>query len=218
MIITAIRNKADVYNVGDIRTINMGSFGTQTIRIANKSTPSECSDSDFSQTACGYVFEFVDSIDKHIISYYNQVDMDEYLDTTVYNALPETLKNAIVNTKVVTGHGQNSQSNTISYKKIYMLSPHEVWEDVDNDPYSGISILDSSYDNSRQLDYYNNLEVTSSSYSGAIKQYNGVNDNWWLRGEFSSLIAVYFSVNSDGSYYGAGSQNQKGVSPAFKIA
>ena len=35
------------YNVGDTRTINMGTYGTHTLRIANTTTPSECSTTGF---------------------------------------------------------------------------------------------------------------------------------------------------------------------------
>ena len=53
VIANAVRtNNTSVYNIGDTKSIDMGSFGTHTLRIANKSTPSECSTSGFSQTAC----------------------------------------------------------------------------------------------------------------------------------------------------------------------
>ena len=34
------------------------------MRIANNTTPDECSGDDFSQTACGFVVEFVDIVEK----------------------------------------------------------------------------------------------------------------------------------------------------------
>ena len=45
-------NNIGKYNVGDTKEIDMGTYGTHTLRIANKSTPSECSTEGFSQTAC----------------------------------------------------------------------------------------------------------------------------------------------------------------------
>lgn len=54
------------YKVGDTKTIDMGRYGTHTLRIANTSTPSECSTSGFSQTACGFVLEFADIITTQI--------------------------------------------------------------------------------------------------------------------------------------------------------
>ena len=51
----------DNYSVGDTKSITLGnSLGTHTLRIANKSTPSKCYTAGFSQTACGFVLEFVD--------------------------------------------------------------------------------------------------------------------------------------------------------------
>ena len=58
-------NNTGKYNVGDTKTIDMGTYGTHTLRIANKSTPSECSTSGFSQSACGFVVEFADIITTH---------------------------------------------------------------------------------------------------------------------------------------------------------
>ena len=55
------------YNVGDEKEVTVegytnGSEQTFTVRIANISTPSECGAEGFSQTACGFVIEFVDII------------------------------------------------------------------------------------------------------------------------------------------------------------
>ena len=60
-IINAVKNNnIGKYNIGDTKTIDMGTYGTHTLRIANTSTPSECSTSGFSQSACGFVLEFAD--------------------------------------------------------------------------------------------------------------------------------------------------------------
>ena len=68
-IVTAVQNNyTSVYNVGDTKTIDMGTLGTHTLRIANKSTPAECFTTGFSQTACGFVLEFVDIIESKIVS------------------------------------------------------------------------------------------------------------------------------------------------------
>ncbi|MBQ6498229.1 MAG: hypothetical protein IJI58_05890, partial [Bacilli bacterium] len=62
-IINNVRSgNTDIYNIGDTKTVDMGTLGTHTIRIANKSTPAECSTTGFSQTACGFVLEFADII------------------------------------------------------------------------------------------------------------------------------------------------------------
>ena len=41
---------------------------TYDLRIANKSTPTECSTQGFSQTACGFVLEFVQSVTTHAVN------------------------------------------------------------------------------------------------------------------------------------------------------
>ena len=46
-VIEALQNGNHPYEVGDTKTVDMGSFGTHKIRIANLSTPPECSQADF---------------------------------------------------------------------------------------------------------------------------------------------------------------------------
>ena len=212
------------YNVGDTKTVDMGSLGTHTLRIANKSTPTECSTTGFSQTACGFVLEFADIIADHRM---NSTDTNEggwpasemrtYVNSDIYNALPSELKNGIINTTVVSGHGSEDSANFTSTDKLYLLSTHEVWEDVDGDTFNGTDYYDPAYNNTRQLDYYSSQNVTTSSYSGAIKQYNGSNHYWWMRSARSNTTNRFYNVN----YYGYGDTDSShftdGVSPAFRI-
>ena len=187
-IVNAVKTgNASVYNVGDTKTVDMRTLGTHTLRIANTSTPTECSTTGFSQTACGFVLEFADIITKHNMNpsgeykgtTYNygwNVDgwpassMRTYVNTDIYNALPTELKNGIIDTTIVSGHGITAgETNFTSTDKLYLLSTHEVWEDVDGNTSSGIDRYDTAYANTRQLDYYKGLNVTTSSYSGVIK-------------------------------------------------
>ena len=70
VIVSNVKNKKTYYyHVGDTKEIDMGDLGIYTIRIANMSTPSECSTEGFSQTACGFVLEFAD-----ILSRYAMID------------------------------------------------------------------------------------------------------------------------------------------------
>ena len=80
----------------------MGTYGTHTLRIANKSTPSECSTESFSQTACGFVLEFQDIIttSKMNTAYsnaggWNNAEMNTFINNNIYNALPNELKEII---------------------------------------------------------------------------------------------------------------------------
>ena len=225
-IVTAVQNgNTSNYNVGDTKTVDMGSLGTHTLRIANKSTPAECSTTGFSQTACGFVLEFADIITTHVMNSTNTnvggwpaSEMRTYVNSDIYNALPSELKNGIINTTVVSGHGSTSgETNFTSTDKLYLLSTHEVWEDVDGITSGGIDRYDTAYNNIRQLDYYSSQNVTTSNYSGAIKQYNGSNAYWWLRSAYSSYINYFYAVNNSGHWVINSSDTANGVSPAFRI-
>ena len=247
-IVNAVKaGNTSVYNVGDTKTIDMGTFGTHTLRIANTSTPTECSTEGFSQTACGFVLEFADIITTHNMNpegeykgttyqYGWNVDgwpassMRTYVNTDIYNALPQELKNGITNTTVVSGHGSTTgETNFTSTDKLYLLSTHEVWEDVDGNTSSGIDYNDTAYANTRQLDYYVDLGVTvgaynsstfsyDGNYSATIKQRNGSNSYWWLRSADSYFTNTFYSVGNRGGWSGSDAVNTDGVSPAFRIA
>ena len=220
------------YNVGDTKIIDMGSLGTHTLRIANKSTPSECSGSGFSQTACGFVIEFEDIITTHRMNPWDSSittsgngniggwpasELRTYVNSDIYNALPTDLKSAIINTTVVSGHGSNDSSNFTSTDKLYLLSTHEVYKDVDGKTNSGIDPYDTAYNNTRQLDYYSSQNVTTSYYSGAIKQYNSSNSYWWLCSAYSNINSTFYHVYNTGNWSYYTSNATYGVSPAFRI-
>ena len=207
----------EYYNVGDTKEVDLGSLGKHTVRIANTSTPAECSQEGFSQTACGFVLEFADIITKHNM---NSTDtnvggwpassMRSYLSTDIYNALPADLQSAIMDTKVVSGHGSSDSANFTSTDKLYLLSTAEVWA-------QGIG-NDAGRTNTRQLDYYSAQGVTTNNYSGAIKQRNGSNYWWWLRAADSSYNYDFYTVGDSGDWYSNDASGKDGVSPAFRIA
>ena len=216
------------YNVGDTKIVDMGSLGTHTLRIANKSTPSECSTTGFSQTACGFVLEFADIITEHIMNPYDESvttsgngniggwpasEMRTYVNSDIYNALPTELKNGITNTIVVSGHGKTvGETNFTSTDKLYLLDAKEIYG------YSFTSQYNTAKDSERQLDYYSSQNVTTSSYAGAIKQNNGSNAYWWLRSAYSNYYDYFYGVSTNGSWSGNRSNYTAfGVSPAFRI-
>ena len=145
------------------------------------STPDECNQEDFSQTACGFVLEFEDIILWHNMNNTNTnvggwpaSDLRLYINETIYDSIPNELKNAILNTKVISGHGYtDGENNFISVDKLYLLSPKEVQYDTR---------FDSAADNTRVLDYYK-----TDSDSKRIK-YNskGYPAYWWLRTAYYS--------------------------------
>lgn len=226
-IINAIQTgNTSAYHVGDTKTVELGnSLGTHTLRIANTTTPAECSTEGFSQTACGFVLEFADIITQHKMNSssinvggWPASELRAYVNTDIYNALPEVIRNAIVNTTVVSGHGSTSgEINFTSTDKLYLLSTHEIWEDVDGNTNDGIDYYETAYNNTRQLDYYAGLNVTTSSYSGAAKQRNGVNERWWLRSARSNTTSYFYSVRTVGKWDSSTADYAYGVSPAFRI-
>ena len=219
------------YNVGDTKTIDMGDYGTHTLRIANTSTPSECSTTGFSQSACGFVLEFADIITTHNMNpagtykgtqydYGWNVDgwpassMYTFVNNDMYNALPSELRNAIIDTVTVSGHGSTSgETNFTSTDKLYLLSTAEVWAQGSSNTIS----TDTARDVTRQLDYYKNLNTDTVNYSPAIKNNGTSAGYWWLRAAISDNNYYFYSVDSDGDWDGNGANSTSGVSPAFRI-
>jgi hypothetical protein len=143
----------------------------------------------------------------------------DYSTTGIYSSLPEVIKNAIIDTTVVSGHNKNDTTNFTTTDKLYLLSTHEVWEDVDGDTSSGPDYYDTAYHNTRQLDYYKGLNVTTSNYSSAIKKNGTSNSLWWLRSAYSRNTTHFNSVNTKGNYdRDSYAYYDCGVSPAFRIA
>ena len=208
------------YKVGDIKEVDLGTFGTHTVRIANKS---ECTNGETSETACGFVVEFADIITlqqfnstKTNVGGWKDSELRTYVNGTIYNALPSDLQSVITPTKVISGHGPTSgETNFETQDKLYLLSIEEIYEDFAS---STNAQYDTSTRTSKQLDYYKSQGVTASSYAGAIKQYNGRNSYWWLRSAYSSNTSSFLGFSRYGSWGISGASGSNGVSPAFRIA
>ncbi len=219
----AKNTSSNVYNVGDAKQVLIGNK-PYTVRIANKSTPTECNDSNFSQTACGFVVEFADIVENRQmnststnIGGWPGSEMRTYANGAFFNNLPEDLRNVIIETKVVSGHGSTTgETNFTSTDKIYLLSSHEVWEDGTSNQ---VSTYDTAWDKTRQLDYYANIGkgVTTDSYSGAIKKYNNSNSYWWLRAANSNYGDSFLDVIDNGDWNNYNADNTIGLAPAFRI-
>ena len=236
------------YNVGDTKEVTLDGYGTHTLRIANTSTPDECSTTGFSQSACGFVLEFADIIAKYnmnpagtyngtnysfgtnlggwpasaMYKFINGADETTYSANTtdsstkstvksVYMSFPEELRNIIIDTITISGHGKTAgEENFTSTDKLYLLSAAEVWA-------QGIT-NDTARDVTRQLDYYLNQGVTADSYSAAIKMYNGSATYWWLRTARSISDNIFYPVTNSGSgQTGNRATVEHGVSVAFRI-
>ena len=220
-------NNTGKYNVGDTKTIDMGTYGTHTLRIANKSTPSECSTSGFSQSACGFVVEFADIITTHNMNpegTYNGItfsvgwnkdgwpasSMYTFVNTDIYNFLPNELRSVIIHTTIISSHGWNDTSNFTSTDKLYLLAPKEIYIDFSDS-------TDTAKDLTRTLDYYKKLGVTESNYSVAIKKNGTTASSWWLRAAYSKNSHTFYSVSSNGGCRADHAYLGAGVSPAFRI-
>ena len=223
-------NNVSKYNVGDTKTVDMGTYGTHTLRIANTSTPSECNTEGFSQTACGFVVEFADIITRHDmnptgeykgITYkwgwnkdgWPATSMRTFINKDIYNALPIELRNVIIGTATVSGHGKDDTENFTSTDKLYLLSTAEVWAQGDSNTISA----DSARDVTRQLDYYKNLNTDTENYSPAIKKNGTSAIYWWLRAANSTDNYNFTSARHNGDWNDLSANNTCGVSPAFRI-
>ena len=219
-IVTAVKeNNISKYNVGDTKEIDMGTYGTHTLRVANTSTPSECSTTGFSQTACGFVLEFADIIIEHKM---NDTDtnvggwpasiMHTFVNNDIYNSLPDDLRSGIINTNVISGHGLDDTNNFTSTDKLYLLSPTEIWQGT-----STYIDKDSAKDLTRQLDYYRNSGTTVENKANVSKKNSeGSVISYWLRSSYSSLNK-FFLREIKGSCEFFTANTPLGVSPAFRI-
>ena len=216
------------YEVGSTKEVNLGTtYGTHTLRVANTSTPSECNTEGFSQSACGFVLEFADIIARYNMNpkgtykgkTYNDgwnvdgwpaTSMRTFVNNYIYNAIPSEIKNAIIDTTVVSGHGQTDTKNFTSIDKLYLLAPKEIYTNFS-------SSYDTAKDLTRTLDYYTALGVTTSNCSKAIKKNGTSASYWWLRAANSRYVTTFLVVRDYGDWLDDNSFYSRGVAPAFRI-
>ena len=214
------------YKLGETKEIDLGTtYGTHTIRVANTSTPSECSTTGFSQTACGFVLEFADTITENKMNNkgglkgtnvggWPATSMRTFINNDIYNSLPKDLKNGIINTTVVSGHGSEDTTNFTSIDKLYLLSTAEIWAQGTSNKITS----DSARNMTRQLDYYKAQGTSTDNYSAAIKKHDTIKNYWGLRSSSSNSNFAFHYVTSSGNHNGDnGLAGSIGVSPAFRI-
>ena len=203
------------YKVGDTKEVDLGTLGKHNVRIANISTPSECSNSSFSQTACGFVLEFEDIITKYAMYSQNATEAGwpssqarTFLNENIYNLLPSDLRSVIIDTKVISGNGDKTSTTT---DKIYLLTPQEIYSNFKSDLAGNLS---------RQLDYYSLKGVTTTNTTSAIKSYMGTVTYYWLRSIYQGFSNCFYYITSDGKDYGGDiiqGVESLGISPVFRI-
>ncbi len=215
------------YKVGDTKTVKLNDKD-YTVRIANMSTPDECKQEGFSQSACGFVIEFVDRVNTFIMNfatttkggwpassmykYLNNESVEENSgENSIISKLPNDLKKVIIDTTTISGHGSRDNVDYISKDKLYLLAPKEIYDDWSNQ-------YDTAKDKTRQLDYYKNNGVTTSNRSGAVKYYNGSAVSWWLRSASTDSSGYFFFCITSGGVVQSGYGNATlSVFPAFRI-
>ena len=218
-------NNTSAYNVGDTKTVTING-NNYMVRIANKTTAQNCSDINYSETACGFVVEFAEIVEKRRmnstdtnIGGWPATEMRTYLNGTLFNSLPSDLQSAIKPTRVISGYGNNGTdtSNFTTTDNLYLLSGVEVF---------GLDDYDTAAGTTHQLEFYQGMEADArtpwgaQAYSRTYKGYNGSDGSteyWWLRpaGSISSdgFRHVYCGglIDSGASYAG------NGLAPAFRI-
>lgn len=209
-------NNLTTYSVGDEKEVSID--GTNyTVRIANITKPSECNNASFSQTACGFVVEFVDILEERGMNDtatnaggWKDSKIRIYANGDFLQKLPSDLQNVIISTDVISGG--SGDANVLSNDKIYLLGAHEVLENNTDH--------DAAYNQTRQLDYYKSKGVVTDNYSGAIKKdINGNASIWWLRTSDSNkkVNNIFLLINDDGSWGSDFANSPTGFAPAFRI-
>ena len=210
------------YKVGETKEIDLGTYGTHTLRVANISKSDSCGNSGYSESGCGFVIEFADIITNRVINStsttrgsWSATTIRTFVNNDIYNLLPTDLKKGILNTNVITGHGNSEDNNSTSTDKLYLLSPIEIYGSVS-------TTYDSAINVTNQLDYYKQNNVSLNSYDSAIKNTvvsggTGSANAWWTRTPAQIMDGQFMVVTDTGNLYSTYLTQQLGVSPAFRI-
>ena len=207
------------YHVGDEKEIELTGFGKHNVRISNVSA---CTNGETSETACGFVVEFVDIIIRYQfnssglnVGGWRDTKVRTYINETIYKSLPRDLQNIILTTKVISSYGKNDSANFETEDKLYLLSSEEVFGDFATSSMAG---HDTSVGTSKQLDYYKNQGVTLSNFEKSIKQYEENNAYWWLRSVSDDNPWCVYDVANTRGWSNTSAYSYDGISPAFRIA
>ncbi len=221
---------SEYYNVGDEKEVILagytnGSESTFTVRIANIETPAECATEGFSQTACGFVVEFVDIITEHGMNLENtsmggwpSSEMRRFVNSDIYNALPKELRDIIIETNVVSGYDAEDYATLNSTDKIYLLALEEItlFDDttLKNKKTKMLKFYQNFYDRCYVADPYGECNV-----SPALKNYHGNGSMWWLRTAYVNSDSTFQMIFEEGEYslFIIPATSKSGVAPAFRI-
>lgn len=216
---------------------------TAHLMIANLSKPTECNDNNFSQSACGFVLKFVEAIDSAIVNpgasgttngtgnnggweysrmraYLNGTKYREgeaaeidFTNTGIIDALPNDLKDVIINTNVISGYGINGTANFETTDKLFLLDSREIYGPSFTHQNS------TAKDSQRQLDCYNNLGITTTNrLAVGHKNLSGSAIVCWLRSASTANDYQFFRLDTNGSSATGSGRYSCGVVPVFRIA
>ena len=220
---------ASKYKVGSEKEVEIGGK-SYTVRVANNTTPEECTRQNFSQTACGFVVEFVDILmtgsmnsTSTNVGGWPATEARELANGVYFSYLPSDLQKVIIDTNVISGHGSSdtnasrADGNWESTDKLYLLSAHEIYEDGIG---RNLSEFDTAWNNTRQLDYYKARNVTTDGHFSSAMKWINTNKMaylWWLRAANSHDGNFFLGVNNIGSWIDDAANNTYGFAPAFRI-
>ena len=219
------------YNIGDTKEVTINNTN-YTVRLSNKTTGEHCGDEDtaYSQTACGFVVEFLDvigdgsmnSLNTNIGGYPGS-ELYTNLQGTVYNSLPSDLRSVIKPTRVISGYGSNGvdSANFVSTDKLYLLSGTEIY----GTDAGGNNLFDRAAGTTHQLEYYssNMVSYDTSEMSGTnldiiLKRNSQASySSWMLRSAYSFNGINFTIVGADGRWNTNLASITSGISPAFRI-
>lgn len=209
-------DNTDKYTVGDIKIITINNKSYR-LRLVNTSTEGYCSNASYSQTACGFVVEFMDlpakkgmlpSTETTNTLGYGQSTLRSYMNETLYPTLPEDLRSVITPTRVISGHNSSQSSNVTTNDYLYAPAPIELG--VNKPTQDSINGL------TKKFDLY---AKNSSDDTLRIKYYKSKVNAYWTRSISLESNVAYFFINIDGKAAAPAQSpsTERGVAPVFRI-
>jgi len=231
---TNVDNDPSMYPLGATKTIEMdldndNTNETYTLRVVNNTIPAECSTQGFSQSACGFVVEFVNILPAR------RMNPCDTWGTTIgdgnYGGWASSEMRAYINGfKYLEGTANEvdfASTGLYNYlpselksviKPTLVVSSHGNQESTnftstDNlyflstkelwgkeAPYPTID-YDTAETETRQLDYYKAIGVRTDNPGGAIKlDSSGTAAFWWLRSADFSESRYFYTVSGTGAH------------------
>ena len=220
-----LESNSSYYAVGCEKEVEMdmdddGTNESYTVRLANTSTPEVCSTEGYSQTACGFVIEFVDIVTKRKMKNstggnaggWKETTMVDYLNSDFYNKLPNNLQSVIIPTyPIISGSGSGGKSkditsDDINKDKVFLLAAKEINANTSND--------NKSY-KTKTLDYY--ISHNSNTYRDKYDLL-GESKTWWLRTADKNSSYGFIAIKMNAQLVESSMANSiLGVAPAFRI-